>query len=107
MYVSWANQVLYSFFDNLKIHEITLIYLSFKRNNIKFNCYRLTIPFYSPRIDTVKQLVEGKYVWTLQFYDRFRNNTLLKETLFDLKVCWFTILLIMSGFSSSLQNNCV
>lgn len=48
---------------------------------------RLTLPLYSPRLDTVEQLVESDYYWTVQYYSRL-NNTEIKESIFDFDDCW-------------------
>ncbi|KAG8244767.1 hypothetical protein J6590_015307 [Homalodisca vitripennis] len=35
---------------------------------------RLTLPLYSPRVDTIQQLVEQDYYWTVHYYARFTTD---------------------------------
>lgn len=48
---------------------------------------RFTLPLYSARLDTVKQLVDGDYYWTVQYYSRL-NNSEIKNSLFNFEDYW-------------------
>ncbi|XP_046663370.1 uncharacterized protein LOC124356230 [Homalodisca vitripennis] len=48
---------------------------------------RLALPHYSQEVNTVRQLVEGHYYWTAQYYARF-NNAELRRSIFDWENPW-------------------
>lgn len=48
----------------------------------------LTLPTFTPRVDSLRQLVDDKYFWTAQFYVNFMNNSDTQGALFDLKNHW-------------------
>ncbi|XP_054264671.1 glutamate receptor-like [Macrosteles quadrilineatus] len=47
----------------------------------------LTLPLYSPRVDTLRQLVEGDYYWTAQYYLRLTNEE-IRHSMFNFQNHW-------------------